>query len=330
MNKITLLALASVLTAMSAFSQTLAGEQAPADDTALDPGSQGPPGEEGGWLEGTRSGLYRLSYNLVEEVDSWFGPRPFDESGGQVSGSLSLRLLQREDEGLDADVRYRLRVKMPNVSSRANLIIGREDEADLVTDQQQDLSKSQVSGSGTQVEDPTTFVGLAYRVRDDVSLRLGVRGGYKLFAQARFNKRFTFSERSILDFSETLFLAVDDGLGATTGLNYRHAVSERAAWIWPNSLTYGTETDGLEWRTAPGYQLSWPGQKRFVVDLPANGETGSTVDVSEYGVRARYRTPLHREWLLGELIVGYFRPRDEDDPSRRDAWALGGTVEIQF
>lgn len=330
MNKIALLALAGILAAMSAESQPLAAEAGPAGGTAVEANSQDARGEEGGWLEGTRSGLYKLSHDLVEEVDSWFGDRPFDESGGRVSGSLSLRLLHREDDGLEADLRYRLRVRMPNVSSRANLIIGREDENDLVTDQQQALGRAQVSGSGSQVEDPTTFVGLAYRVRDNLSLRVGVRGGYKLFGHARYAKRFQFGERSALDFSETLFIAVDDGLGATTGLNYRHAVSEHAAWIWPNSLTYGTETDGLEWRTAPGYTISLPRQREFVVDLPANGETGSSVDVREYGVRARYRTPLHREWLLGELLVGYFRPRDEDDPSRGEAWALGGTLEIRF
>jgi hypothetical protein len=88
------------------------------------------------WLDETREGVYDLSHWLVSGVDSWFGDKPFDESGGRVSGRVFFRILERQDDGLDTTLRYRLRVDMPNVSERASIIIGREDESNLVSGQE--------------------------------------------------------------------------------------------------------------------------------------------------------------------------------------------------
>jgi hypothetical protein len=306
---------------------------APAPLPAADPGDEQilePTLPEIEWLETTRKGVHDLSYWLVTGVDGWFGDKPFDESGGRVGGRVFFRLLYREDDGLDTTFRYRLRVRMPNVSERALLIIGREDESNLVTGQQEDFDRNQLVRSESQTEDSTFFVGLAYLLRDNLSLRIGVRSGYKLFAQARFKRTVSLTESAAFDFSQTFFVAVDDGVGSTTGLGYRHLITDRTAFRWRNSFTYSTETNGVEWRTAPEVVYAFGGQRELFIDLPAEGETGSSVDVAEYGIRTRYRQPVYKDWLFGELILGHFWPRDEEDPARRESWAVGAGLELFF
>jgi hypothetical protein len=311
-------------------SDVAANEPSPSVDSAGAPIPMEPTAPEIEWLEGTRKGVYDLSHWLVSGVDGWFGDRPFDESGGRVSGRVYLRLLEREDDGLDTTLRYRLRVSMPNISERALIVIGREDESNLVSGQQEDFDRNQLVRSESRTEDSTFFVGLGYLLRENLSLRVGVRSGYKLFAQARFNKTFVLTEASAFDFSQTFFLAVKDGVGLTPGLNYRHQITDQTAFRWRNSFTYSTETNGIEWRTAPEVFHAFGGLRDLSIDLPTEGETGSTVNVAEYGIRARYRQPVYKDWLFGELILGHFWPRDEEDPARRESWAIGAGVELYF
>ncbi|AHE98927.1 hypothetical protein [Thioalkalivibrio paradoxus] len=282
------------------------------------------------WLETTRRGVDATANWLVRGVDGWFGDKPFDESGGEVSGSIYVRGLQREDEGFKARVRFRLDVTMPNVDERAFVFLGRDNEAELVTDQPDTFRRSQLLLPESRTDDSTFFAGVGYFLRDNVSLRAGVRGGYKLYGQARYQKGWWLTEQSRIEFTETIFLAVSDGLGSTTALDYGYAFADDFAFRWRNSATISTETDGFAWATALGTLHTFPEQRELSFDLLANGETGYDVSVREYGVRGIYRRPVYRDWLLGEVIVGYFWPREDDDPDRREAWAVGLAAEMRF
>jgi hypothetical protein len=307
---------------------TEAGAPSPADSDEESTRAE-PAADEIDWLEDTREGVYDLSHWLVSGVDSWFGDKPFDESGGRVSGRVFFRVLERQDDSLDVDLRYRLRVEMPNVSQRASIIVGREDESDLVSGQE-DFDQTQLVRSDSQSDDTTFFVGLGFLLRENLSFKLGVRSGYKVYAQARFRKTFSVAEASAFDFSQTFFAAVDDGVGLTTGLDYRQVFTDRTALHWRNSVKYSTETNGVEWRVRPEFIHALGRQRELFIDLPTEGETGSSVDVAEYGIRARYRQPVYKDWLFGELILGHFWPRDEEDPARRESWAVGAALELFF
>nr|WP_237251648.1 hypothetical protein [Thioalkalivibrio nitratireducens] len=282
------------------------------------------------WLETTRRGVDTTANWLVRGVDGWFGDKPFDESGGEVSGSVYVRGLQREDEGFKARVRFRLDVTMPNVNERAFVFLGRDNEAELVTDQPDTFRRAQLLLPESRTDDSTFFAGIGYFLRDNVSLRAGVRGGYKLYSQARYQKDWWPTEQSRLEFTETIFLAVRDGLGSTTALDYGYAFADDFGFRWRNSATFSTETDGVAWATALGTLKTFPKQRELSLDVLANGETDYDVSVREYGVRGIYRRPVYRDWLLGEVILGYFWPREDDDPDRREAWALGLATEMRF
>ena len=280
-------------------------------------------------LEITREGLHGSAYWLVTNVDSWFGEKPFEERG-RVSGLLRTRVLYREDEGVDTDFRYRLRVHMPNVSEWGYLFIGRDNEQELIRDEDEAFRREQSLLPESRSEDQTFFVGIGRMLRDNLDLRLGVRGGYKLYGQARYRKTWWLTDASNIDYRQTLFLAVADGLGTTTGLNYALALDPDTAFRWRNSATFGTETDGLEWSTSLGLYQTFGRERELSLELLGNGDTDGAVLVREYGLRMIYSRPIYRDWIIGELVGGYFWPRNEDDPERYETAAVGLGVEFRF
>lgn len=302
-------------------------EGAAAEDGGVDDDS----GESDGIraLTATREALYGSAYWLVANVDGWFGDRPFEE-GGRVQGAVRLRAVYREDDGLSTDSRFKLRVKMPNVSQRAYVFIGRGNEQELVSDQAEAFTREQLLLPASESIDQTFFVGLGLLLRDNLDFRLGVRGGYRLYAQARYRKAWWLTEASNLEYRQTLFLAVDDGLGTTTSLDYTHALSASTALRWRNSGTFGTETDGVSWSTSLGLFQALGGERHLSLEILANGETDAPVPMREYGVRGIWSQPVYSDWVIGELILGHFWAKDDDDLERESSWAAGLGVEMRF
>lgn len=282
------------------------------------------------WLDTTRARTYQATYWFVKSVDSWFGDKPFEESGGQVDGSLYFRGLYREDQGIRSNLRFRLKVDMPNVSERAYLFLGRANEQELLDDRPDTFTRSQLLLPDDNKEDQTYFVGLAYALREALSFRVGVRGGYKLYTQLRYYHLWRLGQQSHLEFSQTLFLAVSDGLGTTSSASFSAPLSESRRVRWRNTGTISTETDGVDWSSALGIVQNLPQQSQLALDLLANGQSDAKIGVREFGVRGVYRRPVWKEWLVGELIVGHFWPRDDNDPVRGESWAVGGGVEMFF
>ncbi|MFP4155127.1 MAG: hypothetical protein ACLFSG_05470 [Halothiobacillaceae bacterium] len=321
-----LLLLTWLLLALPA-TQTLADStQGDADPASRE---ERPPATGMAWLHGSREGLRHSTYWLLSHIDGWFGDKPFEE-GGEVGGRLRLRGLHRADEGFKGSLRFRLQVHMPNLDEKAYLFFGRDNEEELIDDRPETFSRSQLLLPENRREDETFFAGVGYHLLDNVDLRLGVRGGYKVYAQARYGVRWWLSDRASLEFRETLFVAVSDGVGATSALDYTHALSERLVFRWRNAGTFGSETDGLRWSSAAGLFQVLGDRREMSLELLANGESGRRVGVGEYGLRGIYRQPVYRDWLVGEVILGHFWPRDEDDNERQKAWALGLGVEMAF
>ena len=282
------------------------------------------------WLDTTRVGVQYSAHYAVSTVDGWFGDRSFDEHG-TVSGSLKLGLLLREDDGADFTPRLRLRVRMPNLSQRAYVFIGRENKEEGVQGTPDTFSRSQLLLPEDRNQDQSFFVGLGYFFRENIDFRVGVRGGYRIFARARYWQDWWLTDQSFVDFSQTVFASVRDGVGTTSGLNYTYLFSDDLSFRWRNAATISTETDdGVAWSSAAGVIRHFPRERDLALDVVASGEANARVPVREYGVRMIYRRPFLREWLFAEGIVGYFWPRDDDDPMRRESLAAGVSVEMLF
>ncbi len=283
------------------------------------------------WLESTRTWFQDTTEWIASGIDGWFGDKPFEASGGRVyNGRVGFRGLYRQDEGFDMNVRFSVRMELPNARDRAYLIIGRDNEREMVSDQSREFSRAQQLLPEDRNKDDSFFAGFGVTLNDNFDTRIGIRGGYKVYAQARYRYHWVLSEKDEIRFRETFFWTVSDGFGATTKLDYEHVLDHDLTFRWLNYVTVSESTDGAEWGSSVGYVKRFSGQRELSGEVIVNGETGGGVGVKEYGVRATWEQPIYKDWLIGEVIVGHYWPHHEGRPDREQAWALGLGVEMRF
>jgi len=261
-------------------------------------------------------------------IDGWFGDKPF-EQGGWVAGAIGLSFLWRQDEGVDWLTRFRVRLNLPNLREKAYIFVGRDNEKEVVTDRPEGFTRREQLREETR-DDQSFFAGIGRDLGDFVSLRAGFRGGLKPYAQARYRNIWELGQRDQIEFKETLFWTVDDGFGSTTALYYDHLFGPSLSLRWQSAATWSQETDGVEWGTSVGLYRTFGFQRQLSLEALVNGETGGDAEVSEYGIRTRWEQPIYKDWLLTELILGYFWPRKDSATERGRTWAVGAGIQMRF
>lgn len=275
-------------------------------------------------LERTQDQLERSALWLARNVNSWFGDTPFEE-GGRVNGSVMLGVNAREDESFENRIRFRLNARLPNVE----VFFGQDDDEDLVTDQQEPFRQDH-SLSRDDSRNNRFFAGVGRVFSDTFSFRVGIRGVTRPYAQMRYRETWQPTSRSSVTLAETVFMDSSKGLGSTTSLNMGHLMTRTVAVRWRNTVTGATKQDGWSWSTAAG-PIRYLGQDRDLwLDMFAKGNTDNDVNVREYGMMLGHRRPVYKDWVIGEVGVGHIWPRDEDDDSRRSAWAGNASVRLHF
>jgi hypothetical protein len=266
---------------------------------------------------------------LARSVDSWFGDRPFDQGGKVTDGRFDIRYLHRRDEGGDFSVRFNARFRLPNIERQTYLFVGRDDQRELVADTPAAFTRQDRLQSERRSE-RAFFAGLGYDWRENVDFRLGLRGGLKPYAQARFRQRWPVGQRGALEFRETLFWSLADHVGSTTALSYERSMSPTLALRWLSAATITQRSKEFDWSSDVALVKDFGLGRQGSVEGIVNGITGSGVAVREWGVQTRWQQPLHRSWLHGELIVGHFRARPDAFTPREGVWALGLGMKMRF
>lgn len=285
--------------------------------------------QEEGVLDTTRSQVRGFSLWLGESVNDWFGDRPFEDGGRVTNGRLGLRNLWRQDEGWDTNVRFRARFDLPNLRDKAYVFIGRQNERELLTDQSEAFTREQLLLEERRREDQTGFAGLGVALRKNIDFRVGVRGGLKVFTQARYRKQWALSDKDRIEFRETIFWNNKDKFGSTTALDYEHAFTPKLSLHWQNATTISENTDDFAWGSSLGLFRRFGDDRMLSGEMVVTGETGAEETVDEYGVRMKWTQPVYRDWLIGEFIVGHYWPQREDR-ERDKSWALGVNLEMRF
>lgn len=330
--------LALAATAQTAHAQTANAQAATAPATPEAPGAPGAPGAAPAAradaatqdaVEQARRTVRATAEWIAREVDSWFGDKPFSDGGRVSDGRLSLRLLLREYESPALSLRFSARFRLPNIEEGAYFFVDRDDPREAVTDTPSTFSREQRL-LRENTADRSFFAGVGVQVHDSVDYRLGFRGGLKPYAQARYRKPWQLGPSDRLEFRETLFWTADDRLGSTTVLSYEHAFSRTLTARWLNAATISQRSGKFEWASSLGAYRSFGDQRLLSFEALVNGVEGAEVPVSDFGLQLKWQQPVHKDLLIGELILGHFWPRENMQSPRGSAWALGGSLTLRF
>lgn len=287
------------------------------------------PPEMGSAAETARRSVRSTAEWLARGVDAWFGDKPFSDGGKVTDGRMSLSLLTRERESADLSLRFNARFRLPNVERHTYLFVGRDDQRELITDTPGAFSRQQRL-LRERTADRSFFAGLGVSLRDAVDFRLGFRGGLKPYAQARYRQQWQLGSGNLIDFRETVFWTIDDHLGSTTAVSYEHPITSTLAGRWLNVATITQRVRKFEWSSNLGLYRAMGSQRLLSIEALFSGRQGSGVAVSDYGLQTKWEQPVHKDWLLGEITVGHFWPRENALSPREGAWALGAAVKMKF
>lgn len=266
---------------------------------------------------------------LARRVDGWFGDIPFEQGGRISHGELGWNVFKRTDQEPTQAFRFTARFRLPNVEAKRYVFVGNDDRQAVIEDRPDTLSRRQQLLRNTD-RDNAFFAGVGQTLLDTIDLRLGLRGGLKPYAQARYKTTWQLSERNSIEFRETLFYSLSDRLGSTTSLSAIHAVSPTLNLRWLSTVTATQQSDRAAWSSNLGtYKAMGPGTI-LAFEAIWSGVVGSSVAVADYGLQARWRQPLHDESLFGELLVGHFWPRRLTTEPRERAWAVGADLRLRF
>ena len=300
-----------------------------AQPAATGPEDAAPPTAAEPIIETARASVRATTIWLARGVDSWFGDRPFEDGGKVSNGQFDLSVLQRQGERADFDLRINARFALPNIDRLGYVFVGRDNERELITDRPGALSRrDQLQVSREQ--DNTFFAGLGRALDDRFDLRVGVRGAFKPYAQARFHQHWQLGASDQADFRQTLFWTVDDRFGSTTAVSFDHTLTPSLGLRWLAATTVTQALPKFVWASSLGAYQAFGGQRLLALETLVNGQQGSGVDALDYGVQARWEQPLHEDWLLGGIVVGHFWPRPDAQSARRGSWALGVSLKMRF
>lgn len=293
----------------------------PADATA--------PPSNVGMAETARESVRSTTIWLARGVDSWFGDKPFSDGGKVTNGQLDLGLLKRQGDRLEADLRLNARFALPNIDHLGYVYVGRDNEREVITDKPGALSR-QDQLQNTRAQDTAFFVGLGRTLNEAFDMRIGLRGAFKPYAQARLSLHWQLGADDGIDLRQTLFWTVDDRAGSTTAVSFDHIVGPRLGVRWLSAATVTQAQPQFAWASSLGAYQWFGGQRRLSFEALVNGQQGSGVAAQDYGLQARWEQPVHDNWLLGGVVVGHFWPRPDAQSVRRGAWALGVSLKMRF
>lgn len=279
--------------------------------------------------------LYEMLCGAALWFDGLFGERRDIQAARGVSGRLEISFFNSEYEGTRLKSRGNVRVDFPNLEHRMHAFLGRDDEDDFISDRTEGLAlRSQFLDVET---DEGWLAGLDYGLPGSYKRRTDFRVGGKLgsepkiFAQARHRRNWIIDRRNLWHFRETIFWTNRDGFGSTTSVDYDHILRRSMLFRWANIGTISEETKGLEWRTAFLLYQDLPGHRAMGYETFLRGWTEGPVSIREYGARLIFRQSLlGREWLNGEVVLGYSWPRELLLERRDGSFAFGLGVEMRF
>ena len=293
------------------------------------------PGKGTPFIDRVRSRLHEWLCRATLGVDGWFGDERNIENARASSGRIESSFLNSDYEGSRFRTRASVRVELPNLDRRIHAFLDRDDQEAFIEDRTEGLAqRSQFINVETN---EGWLAGLGYGLPGNYKARTDFRVGGKLgnepkiFVQGRHRRNIIVDRRNIWRLRETLFWENREGFGSTTSVDYDFIVNRLLLFRWASIGTITEETKGFEYRTAFMLYHDLPGHRAVAYDLFLRGWTEAETDIREYGGRVIYRQSLaRRNWLDGEIVIGYSWPREKAAEERKGSLTLGLGFAMRF
>ena len=247
-------------------------------------------------------------------LDSFFDDESYQDEENKSRLRLSLSSFSEQGEGTDFKGKVSLRVRLPQLENRLQLIIsGNSGDFDTTDSDQEDI-EDEFTGDD---EDNLT-VGLRYYLkqarRQNASISGGVRfrsGKPIVFIQPRYRYLKNLTNWD-LRFIQKIGWYSDSGVESNTELKLERLLAEDLFFRTSAQLDWYEDEAGVYPQLR--FVLRKPLSKNRVLSLQWNNyfETKPDAVLDSSVLKLRYRQQLWRKWLWLEAAPQIAFPRDED------------------
>lgn len=284
--------------------------------------------------EQTEELVYGISCHTFRWFDHLFGEEE-DFPENEVNGLWLLGFEYREYDGFDFRGRFRVRATLPNLSNRWDVIVGRENEGDFVSDRTPSDQTLFNPGLSPRNQDNEWLLGLGHRQKNrrrGLDYSIGVSGGFplSLYGKVQYYFNHQFTQQTDLRFRQTLFWRTDEGLGTTSRANLVHQVDDKNVIRWEGVATVSEDTEGMEWYAAQTWYHQFYGKNAISLQAFARGETEEEVSLRDYGLNLIWRQPFTRDWMFLSMGPNITWPRTFEYEERELSLGFSLWIEMEF
>lgn len=258
------------------------------------------PKPEDDWLFGFHGAMSDSVHGTAEWFDSFFATDEVDESSTE---SLARIRLGWEPRARDFGVftqKFRLRVKLPNLENKVDLIFTDEDDDDNQNDKIQ-------QGRALTDDNDESFTAAIRLINVDkisqfIDTRIGISGG-DVFTKARLKWTSDFSDVHQFEIQPSIFYYAQDGFGRRIFTEYDYNFAPQKQFRINYSVKHSEAFDGRRWKNGYYYLHQIDRRRANVVAIVAEGEDGAGRGfvVNNYTLSFRYRINAYRKWLYFEV-----------------------------
>ena len=287
-----------------------------------------------GWLDGTHEWVYETTCRSAAWFDGFFGTGRGIDGTGETQGRAGLSGFWDQRDGFDPKFRFRVKLALPALNDRANLMVGRGDEQEII--EELTTKFDTIPGNFNNIDDDSFLVGLGLtgkkRTGFKVSIGAKIRAPPEPYIKLRYRKHWAVSESTLIGMRPIVYWKSDDKLGATLRFDIDQLLTEH---IMLRSSNYGNvaqsnDIEGLEWESSLFLFHALSNRKALTYRVMVLGKTQAEVPLANYGFEFRFRRRVYRDWLFLELISSATWPQEFRDESRDLNIGIGAGFEMYF
>ncbi len=277
--------------------------------------------------------IYGISCHSFRWFDHLFGDE-MDFPEEQVNGLLLMGFEYHQYDGLDPRGRFRVRAPLPNLNSRWDVVVGRENEEEFVSDTAPGETTLYNPGLSRD-EDNEWLLGLGHRKKNrrrglDYSVGVSLGAPVSLYGKTQYYFNHEFTRQTDLRFRQTLFWRTDEGLGTTSRANLVHQAGVQDVIRWEGVATVSEDTEGMKWYAAQTWYHQFHGKNAVSLQAFARGETDQEVPLRDFGLNLLWRQPFTRDWMFLSMGPNITWPRTYRYEERELSLGFSMWIEMEF
>ena len=278
--------------------------------------------------------LRSWSCHTFRWFDSWWGDE-HQFKADEVNGWAMAGFDYRKYDDFSARLRLRVRAPLPNMDDRFDVMLGRVDEENFVSDTTAHDRSFYNPGLIDRGDDPSWMLGLGKKRRKarrgwDWSVGARLRWPPEPYAKVSWFTHKQYNEDTDVRFRQTFFWRSEEGFGTTSRADLLWAVDADDISRWEGIVRFSEDTEGARFYYGHSwYHLLGNGSTWTLLSF-VSGETGEDVEVQDGGFNLSWRFPFTRDYLYLSMGPSITWPREELDEKRELNLGFGIWLEMEF